>query len=370
MPLFSFSRTGYNETSHRNEEESVSEKKVLEQILTLAEEKGASDIHLSPEEIWFRRSGKLYPASHRTNLSEEAIAELLEEAGGRRDLAISLAGELRVRVHLYRSGGKDCAALRLLPAQIPDARSVDLPQALKEASLANAGLVIIAGPTGSGKSTTLAAMIRHLCLKRQSCVITLEDPVEYDFSTLPESRCMIRQRNMGEDFESYEEGIRDAMREDPDIIMLGELRDRACAEEVLKAAETGHLVLTTLHTASCEQSVNRFLELFPPDGRDSARGILADVLLCVCVQRLVPAVGNSRVAVREVMTNTSAVKSLIREEKTHQIASMIQTGSDQGMQVFDAQLARLVVQGKVSERDAAHYAISPRDLDRYLTKYH
>lgn len=347
----------------------MSEKKVLDQILHLAVEKDASDVHLSPDEIWFRRNGKLYPASHRTDLSQKAIDELVEEAGGRRDLAIALPGEIRVRVHLYQSGGKICAALRLLPAKIPDARSVDLPQALREAALADSGLVIIAGPTGSGKSTTLAAMIRHLCLKRQSCVITLEDPVEYDFSALPESRCMIRQRTLGEDFSDYEAGIRDAMREDPDILMLGELRDRACAEEVLKAAETGHLVLTTLHTASCEQSVNRFLELFPSESRNSARGILADVLLCVCVQRLVPAVGSSRVAVREVMTNTSAVKSLIREEKTHQIASMIQTGSDQGMQVFDAQLARLVVQGKVSERDAAHYAISPTDLDRYLTHY-
>ncbi len=192
------------------------------------------------------------------------------------------------------------------------------------------------------------------------------ESAEYDLGAIPGSRSLVRQRGLGRDIDSYSQGLADAMREDPDVIMLGELRDEKTAEQALKAAETGHLVLSTLHTTDCVQSVSRFLEMFRPEARDSARGVLADVLEAVCVQRLIPASDGGRVAVREIMRGTPAVRGLIRDNRTHQLKTVIQTSGDEGMVLFDRDLAQLVGTGRVAEACARMWASEPAAFQDYL----
>ncbi len=319
---------------------------VLEEIVRFAQERGASDIHIGGGEIWIRKDGRLI------RVKTEADAAILPGT--------------RQRLHRYKSLGTSCLCIRLLPGIVPDAKSVGLPDSLVSLSALRSGMILIAGPTGSGKSTTLAALIREIAVKRSCAIVTLEDPAEYDLGAIPGSRSLVRQRELGRDIDSYSQGLADAMREDPDVIMLGELRDEKTAEQALKAAETGHLVLSTLHTTDCVQSVSRFLEMFRPEARDSARGVLADVLEAVCVQRLIPASDGGRVAVREIMRGTPAVRGLIRDNRTHQLKTVIQTSGDEGMVLFDRDLAQLVGTGRVAEACARMWASEPAAFQDYL----
>ncbi|MGI6110049.1 MAG: type IV pilus twitching motility protein PilT [Eubacteriaceae bacterium] len=336
-------------------------------ILRFAQQQKASDIHIGGGEIWIRTDGKL--ARVRTGdgkAAERACDEAEALTEKRTDCGASIIPGTRQRLHRFRSMGGDCLCIRLLPGQVPDARTLGLTPGLIELSSLRAGMILVAGPTGSGKSTTLAALIREAAVNRACTIVTLEDPAEYDLAGIPECRSLIRQREIGRDIESYEEGLREAMRQDPDLIMIGELRDEKTAEQALKAAETGHLVMSTLHTTDCAQSVDRFLEMFRPESRDSARGVLADVLEAVCVQRLIPAVGGGRVAVREIMRGTPAVKGLIRDGRTHQLKNVIQTSGSEGMVLFDRDLADLVGCGRVAEENALLYAAEPAQLSGYL----
>lgn len=342
----------------------------MERLFEYAREKRASDIHIGRGELFMRKNGEIVRIETEEDRTEEMIRVILSKSRERKEnFSFSPLPGMRVRVHAYFSMGSRCLALRILPERIPDPSSVSIPSALLNAGLQKTGLILICGPTGSGKSTTLASMIKMCAVKRRIAIITLEDPVEYDFSTVKESRSMIRQRELGRDFQDYAQGIRDAMREDPDILMIGELRGRDAAEQALCAAETGHLVYATLHTSSCAQSVDRLVEMFPGPEREEKRRIVAQTLVAVCCQRLIPSVREGRIAAREILLASPAVSTLIREGKTHQITNIIQTSSDLGMSMFDCELAKLVVQGKVSEKEAAGYAADYRQLSRYLQAY-
>ena len=339
---------------------------VLEEIVRFAQERGASDIHIGGGEIWIRKDGRLIRVKTEADAAVRACEEAEIVSCGRTDSGAAILPGTRQRLHRYKSLGTSCLCIRLLPGIVPDAKSVGLPDSLVLLSALRSGMILIAGPTGSGKSTTLAALIREIAVKRSCAIVTLEDPAEYDLGSIPGSRSLVRQRELGRDIDCYSQGLADAMREDPDVIMLGELRDEKTAEQALKAAETGHLVLSTLHTTDCVQSVSRFLEMFRPEARDSARGVLADVLEAVCVQRLIPASDGGRVAVREIMRGTPAVRGLIRDNRTHQLKTVIQTSGDEGMVLFDRDLAQLVGTGRVAEACARMWASEPAAFQDYL----
>jgi twitching motility protein PilT len=223
----------------------------------------------------------------------------------------------------------------------------------------NQGLVIVSGPTGHGKSTTLAAMVNQILHERRAHLVTIEDPIEYVFTS---QKSIISQREVGIDTPSFASALRAALREDPDIVLLGEMRDQETMEAALQIAETGHLVLTTLHTNSAAQTANRIIDVFPPHQQEQVRVQLSEVLLGIASQRLLPRVQGGRVLASEIMIANSAVRSLIREGKTHQIPNLIQTSAAEGMMGLDKSLAELVSRGEVSIDDALAWSLDPKTL--------
>jgi twitching motility protein PilT len=253
--------------------------------------------------------------------------------------------------------------LRRIPLEVPGTESLGLPVAVRELAELPRGLVLITGPTGSGKSTTLAALIHHLNQTRELHVITVEDPVEYLHQ---DQRCFITQREVGTDAASFTECIHRSLRQDPDVIALGEMRDRESIAMALQAAETGHLVFGTMHTTGAVQTVDRVLDAFPGEARSQARNQLSQCLAGVVSQTLVPRRTGGRVAAFEVMMVNEAIQNCIREGKTHQLQSLIQTGSQHGMQTLNLALAELVRGGEVSEDAARVHASRNSDFDMAL----
>ena len=271
-------------------------------------------------------------------------------------------GELgRFRANAFHERGNLACAFRLIPNKILSVSELGLPSVVESFADYPRGLVLVTGPTGSGKSTTLAAVIDKINREKPVHILTIEDPIEFTHSS---KKAVVVQREVHYDTFSFSIALRSALREDPDVVLLGEMRDLETISSAITIAETGHLVFATLHTNSAAQSVDRMIDVFPSHQQPQIRSQLSNILMAICAQRLVPAIGGGRVAAAEIMIANSAIRSLIREGKTHQIDSMIQTGASAGMQTMDATLARLVRNGTVSYNDARDYAVSVEDFDR------
>ncbi len=338
----------------------------LDHWLIEAAERHASDIHLVAGQPPRLRIDGALAAIDAEPVTAEAITAALDlllddeerarfDADGDLDHAVERrapnGSHLRYRLHAFRSHGRAAIALRVIHAEIPNLAELGAPAALSSMTEAGSGLVLVTGPTGSGKSTTLAAMIEQINRRRRCHILTLEDPVEFVFRP---DQALISQREIGRDVPSFEAGLRAALRSDPDVILVGEMRDLETIRLALRAAETGHLVLSTLHTISAPKTVDRILDVFPTGDKEIVRTQLAGALRGVISQRLLPKVGGGRVAAFEVLVATDAIRNLIREQQIHQIASMLQLGQRHGMTHLPEEIGRLVQSGLVDPGDAAH----------------
>lgn len=347
----------------------------LTQLLSRAVMARASDLHLAPDQLPIVRvDGRLTalidePAVDTRVALAGCLVPWVEAALGEgvsADLSLKAPSLGRFRVHLYQAQGGLSAAIRLLPESAPKLDNLKLPADLSELAMLPHGLVIIAGPTGSGKSTTLAALAQHALSRRAAMMVTLEDPIEYRLDAQGRGG-LVRQREIGRHVRDYSVGLHDALREDPDIIMVGELREPETIMMALTAAETGHLVLTHLHSRSSASAVERILDACPPERQAQARAQLADSLRAVISQRLLPrSVGRGRLPVMEVMRVNSAIASMIREGRTAQIPSAIQAGAADGMLPLERCLASLVHTGQLRKEDALQVANDAKALRTYL----
>ena len=346
----------------------------IDALIHLAREQGCSDIHLTPgQPVCFRKVGRL----ERTALDyapdeiTEVILGLLTdrqkaalEAGKDVDFSYMTPDGGRQRVNVFRERQNICCALRLLNESIPTLDALRMPPVLGKLALLPRGLILLTGPTGSGKSTTLAAMLDYINDNRQAHIITIEDPIEYLHQN---KRCLVHQREVGGDVESFAAALRSSLREDPDVILVGEMRDYETISAALTAAETGHLVLSTLHTIGAANTIDRIIDVFPAEGQHQVRAQLSAVLQGVITQQLLPtADGRSRLAALEVLTGNDAVRTLIRENKCHQIGSLMQTGAKEGMCTLSQDLARLVREGRIAEESARAVAPSLEELRQFL----
>jgi twitching motility protein PilT len=269
----------------------------------------------------------------------------------------------RFRVNAFHERGNLAAALRLIPNEIPGIEQLGLPQIVTKFAEYPRGLVLVTGPTGSGKSTTLASMIHKINLEQARHIITIEDPIEYTHNS---KKSVIVQREVHYDTYSFSAALRSALREDPDVVLIGEMRDLETIASAITIAETGHLVFATLHTNSAAQSIDRMIDVFPPHQQPQIRSQLSNILMAICSQRLVPAIGGGRIAAAEILIGTPAVRNIIREGKTHQLDAVIQTGAEFGMQSMDKQLVTLIHQGTVSYDEARTVAVDIDELDRLM----
>lgn len=347
----------------------------LAQLLQLVIERNASDLHLVvglPPTL--RVDGVLIPVPHESPLTPEEVerlvkstltAEQIERATVNReiDLGISFSEKARFRVNIYHSRGFVSAALRRIPLEIPTIEGLKLPQICYTFAKLRQGLVLVTGPTGHGKSTTIAAMLNEVNSTRPAHVLTIEDPIEFVFTP---RRAMFSQREMREDTLSWEIALRSALREDPDVVLVGEMRDYETIAAALTIAETGHLVFATLHTNSAAQTVDRIVDVFPENQQAQVRLQLSNVLEGVLSQRLVPLISGGRIAAYEVLTASNAARSTIREGKTHQLDNIIQTSGEFGMTAMETTLAGYVSQGLVSYEEALGFSIRPEELARLI----
>jgi len=347
----------------------------IDDLLRVVVEKNASDLHLCvgvPPVL--RIDGRLYrtpfmPAEPAQ--TQRLIYEILTDDQIQRfenelelDFSYSLQNIARFRVNVFKDRGNVAAAFRLIPRRIPSIRELGLPVILEELILKPRGLILVTGPTGSGKSTTLAAMIDHLNNTDSRHVITIEDPIEYMHT---HKKCIINQREIGQDTLSFAKALRSALREDPDVILVGEMRDLETIATAITAAETGHLVLATLHTNNAAETIDRIIDVFPAEQQAQIRVQLSNNLVAVLSQQLLPrASGRGRVAAMEIMIATPAIRNLIREGKTHQIPSIIQTSGEVGMQTMDQALRDLYLQGIITYEDAMSRAQRPEELKKML----
>ena len=335
-------------------------------LLVQTKERGASDLHLKagpPPSL--RINGKLVRVDEIPLSRDEMHAMLYEllsddqrarfEATHDLDFAIELkkVGRFRANAYVHRLG--EGLVLRLIPTIVKSIEALGMPPVLKDLAMKDRGLVLVTGPTGSGKSTTLAAIVAHMNEQRNDHIVTIEDPIEFIHE---DKKCSISQREVGPHTESFSAALRSALREDPDVILVGEMRDLETISQALTAAETGHLVLSTLHTNSAPQTISRIVDVFPPHQQEQIRVQLSDAVLGVISQTLVPDLeGASRVAAYEIMVATPAIRNLIRENKVHQMPSVIQTAAREGMQSLDQCLKTLVKTRRISQDEALKRAI-------------
>ncbi|MCL2002835.1 MAG: type IV pilus twitching motility protein PilT [Oscillospiraceae bacterium] len=339
----------------------------IQQLMLTARERRASDIHITAaRNPVFRIDGALTETEFRLSPEEKyaVIVSMLDEnqrealdAGDDVDMCYTIEGNgrnLRHRVNIFRQQRKLTSVIRIINDQTPSFEELNLPPVLRQLSDEPRGLVLVTGPTGSGKSTTLAAMIDYINSTRACHILTVEDPVEYVYT---QKKSLIHQRDVGVDITSFSAALRSAMREDPDVILVGEMRDYETISAAITAAETGHLVLSTLHTTGAAKTIDRIIDVFPPHNQAQIRTQLASTLKGVITQTLLPkAEGNGRAAAFEIMLGTDAVLNLIRENKCHQLDSTIQTSARQGMVLLDSYLAMLVQRGVVRREDAMEKA--------------
>ncbi|MDA8226279.1 MAG: type IV pilus twitching motility protein PilT [Desulfitobacterium hafniense] len=333
----------------------------IEELLILAGEKGASDIHLTVDSApVLRINGSLVGLQEEklTPTDLERITGFLMtkeqqegyEERGELDFSYSIPGVGRYRLNAFRQRGSNGLVIRLVPFSIPTPDKLGLPPVCLELARLPKGLVLVTGPTGSGKSTTLAAMIDYINKNRSCHIVTIEDPIEYLHQ---HQKSIVNQREVGQDTQSFANALRSVLRQDPDVILVGEMRDLETISTAVTAAETGHLVFSTLHTNDATQAIDRIIDVFPPHQQQQIRVQLASVLQGVLAQQLLPRVdGKGRVAAIEVLLANPAVRNLIREGKTHQIPTVIQTSGKLGMQPMEKAIQEFVRQGVISPQTA------------------
>ncbi len=345
-------------------------------VLTKMVEVRASDVHLTPGfPPAIRVRGRIAPIDGYARLepqdTREIVYSLLNDSQRKQfennlqlDFAYAIPGVARFRVNCFFQRGAISAAFRLIPQEIESLQSLGLPAVLEEFCRKPRGFVLVTGPTGSGKSTSLASMVDLINAEREEHILTIEDPIEFLHS---HKKCIVNQREVGSDAVDFASALKSALREDPDVILVGEMRDLETISTALTAAETGHLVFATLHTQSTSQTVDRIIDVFPPHQQQQVRMQLSIALQGIVTQQLIPtADGSSRVVACEVLVPTPAVRNLIREGKTHQIYSALQTSGSVGMQTMDAHLAHLVRKGKITRGLAEQRASVPDEFKRLL----
>jgi twitching motility protein PilT len=353
----------------------------LELVLRRAVEQGASDIHLKFERPPIvRRDGVLGELDGEMELTETDLELALEKIcvdtpkrlqsfleTGELDSAYAPPGLPRFRVNGFRQRGSISLAFRVIPREVPDFEQLSLPAGVRRLAEEHRGLVLVTGATGSGKTTTLAAMIDHINRTRQQHIVTIEDPIEIVHA---DRGCIVNQREVGLDTASFAQALRRGLRQDPDVILIGELRDGETAETALQAAESGHLVLSTMHTVDASETIGRMVEFFPAIKQPQIRSIMAGVLRGVISQRLLPSIGGGRVPAIEVMIGNARIADLIRENKTDEITDAIAEGGFFQMQTFTQALLELVLGGRIEREVAANAASNRHDfliaLDRAL----
>ena len=347
----------------------------IHELTALARNSKASDIHISEGlPLMFRIDGHLAEAPVQLSAAEtrSLILSLMDEAHREAitseridaDFALVAPDGTRSRVNVFYQQGRAAATLRLLNDSIPTLEELAMPPVLTKLADEPRGLILVTGPTGSGKSTTLAAMIDHINKTRSDHIITIEDPIEYVY----QGRCsLIHQREVGADVRSFASALRSALREDPDVILVGEMRDYETISAAVTAAETGHLVMSTLHTIGAAQTIDRIIDVCPPGAQSQIRGQLSTVLRGVITQQLLPlATGRGRCAATEILVGTDAVCNLIRENKCFQIPSVLQSGAALGMHSLNSDLARLVDAGRITREAALKCSTDKRDLEQYF----
>lgn len=279
------------------------------------------------------------------------------------DYSFAFGDIARFRVNAFHEKGKLAAAFRLIPNQIKNISELGMPPIVETFAEYPRGLVLVTGPTGSGKSTTLAALVNKINREKSVHIITIEDPIEF---THRSQRSVIAQREVHYDTFSFAAALRSVLREDPDVVLIGEMRDLETMQAAITIAETGHLVFATLHTNSAAQSIDRMIDVFPAHQQPQVRSQLSNMLMAICSQRLVPAIGGGRVVAAEIMISNPAIRNLIRDGKTHQIDTAIQTGAEQGMQTMDRTLVKLIQTGVISYDVAREYAVDINELNRLM----
>jgi twitching motility protein PilT len=340
------------------------------QLLDVAIRDGASDLHLVADcPPMVRVDSALRPLEYPVFTAETVTGFISDFLGAtlyekmvtsRKELDFSLSySGLRFRCNTYFERGSLAASLRLLPKEIPDLDSLGLPSMAGKLLDHNQGLIVVAGPTGHGKSTTLAAMTNRVLQQRRWHVITIEDPIEYVFE---HHKGIVSQREIGSDTPSFGSALRTALREDPDMVLVGEMRDQETVEAALQLAQTGHLVISTLHTNSASQTASRIIDIFPPHQQEQARVQLSESLIGIVSQRLLPKLNGGRALAAELLIANAAVRSIIREDKTHQLPNLIQTSGAEGMISLDKSLAELVTRGEVAIDDALAWSLDPKAL--------
>ena len=348
----------------------------IDELLALLLEVDGSDLHLTagaPPVV--RVKGVLDRLDEYENLTNEVIERLvypmLDERQRREfesewelDMAYTMPGRSRFRVNVFRQRGSVGTVIRVIPFQIPPFESLSLPASVKRLTDLARGLVLVTGPTGSGKSTTLASLLDIINKTKALHILSCEDPIEFLHT---HAKSIVNQREVGRDTASFASGLKRALREDPDVILVGELRDLETIQMALTAAETGHLVFATLHTQSAPQTIDRMVDVFPPEQQDQVRTMLATTLKAVVTQQLLPrADGKGRIVASEVMVSTPAIRNLIRERKGFQITTQMQAGSKHGMTTMDQSLAQLVRNGLITSQVAMERAIDPENLRSLL----
>lgn len=347
----------------------------LDDLLRFTVEQGGSDLHITvgiPPTV--RKNGRLVKVGDTRldpNSTEQYVREILDkdqlkefEERGELDLSFSRNGIGRFRVNVFKQRGSWCMAIRAVNMNIPTLDSLGHPAIIKELARKTKGLILVTGPTGSGKSTTLAAMIDQINEERDCHILTLEDPIEYIHR---HKNSIVNQREIGHDSHSYANALKAALREDPDVILVGEMRDIETISIAVTAAETGHLVLSTLHTIGAANTIDRVIDVFPPHQQQQIRVQLSTILQGVVSQQLLSRIDkHGRAAAIEVMVATPAIRNLVREGKTHQINSLIQTGAKFGMQSMDGCIANLYRSKMISYDDAITYAADTDNITRLI----
>ena len=347
----------------------------IEVLLEEVVKKKASDLHLQVGLApMIRIDGKLSAANGAPILTEELVEHLIfsildddqkQVLLKDKEFDFSFAfGDLgRFRVNAYHERGNLAAALRLIPTDILTIEQLGLPNIVNSFADYPRGLVLVTGPTGSGKSTTLAALVDKINSERSEHIITIEDPIEFTHSS---KSSVVVQREVHYDTYSFSAALRSSLRQDPDVVLIGEMRDLETISAAITIAETGHLVFATLHTNSAAQSIDRMIDVFPPHQQPQVRAQLSNILMAICSQRLVPAIGGGRIASSEILIATPAVRNIIREGKSHQLDAVIQTGADKGMQSMDRTLISLIKAGTITYDDAKTFAVDLEEFERLM----